>query len=129
VLGPRAAALAADANPAVLPVGRLRLWHVADVAALAHGHSVGPSVKSAHGGFFVRATVDDGSRLPLEGIRMNKRAPPNTQLSLSQCVFGFELIVQRARSAFPLTLMIPVMGNAAPVAVTLAITGEFAAGS
>lgn len=129
MLVPRNAALAAAVDPAVLPVERLRLWRIADVAALAHGHSVGPSVKSAHGGFFVCATVDDGSRLPLEGIRMNKRAPPNTQLSLNQCVFGFELKVQRVWTAFPLTLTIPVMGIVAPVAVTLKITGEFAAGS
>ena len=129
MLVPRAAALAAAANPDVLPAERLRLWHVADVAALLAGQSNAAKGGATHGGFLVRATVVDGSRLPLDGIRMNMRAPPNSQLSLNQCVFGVETIVQRAKSAFPLTITIPVIGIDAPVAVKFEITGEFAAGT
>ena len=69
VLGPRAAALAADANPAVPPAERLRLWHVAYVAALEAGKDKAkPTVK--YGGVLVCASVADGSLLSLEGIPM-----------------------------------------------------------
>jgi len=126
---PLAAALAADANPSVLPAERLRLWHIFDVAKLEHGHRVGPKVKSMHGGYILRATVADGSRLPLEGIRINKRKAPNKQLSLNQCVFGVETIEQTSFSSFPLALKIRIAGRAELVAVTFTVTGEFAASS
>ena len=124
-----AAALAAAADPFVLPDERLRLWHIFDVAKLEHGHRVGPKVKSLHGGYFLRATVADGSRLPLEGIRINKRKAPNKQLSLNQCVFGVETIEQPSYSSFPLTLTIRIAGRDELVAVTFTVTGEFAASS
>ena len=126
---PHAAALAADADPDVPPAERLRLWHIFDVAKLEHGHRVGPKIKSAHGGYFLRATVADGSRLPLEGIRINKRKAPNKQLSLNQCVFGVETIEQPSYSSFPLTLTIRIAGRVERVAVTFTVTGEFAASS
>ena len=71
MLEPRAAALAADGNPSVLPAERLRLWQVADVAALElHKTKAKDTVK--YGGVFVRASVADGSRLPLDGIPMTR---------------------------------------------------------
>jgi len=69
VLEPRAAALAADADPSVLPAERQRLWHVADVEALEH-HKNKAKAEVKYGGVFVCASVADGSRLPLDGIPM-----------------------------------------------------------
>jgi hypothetical protein len=66
---PRAAALAAAANPDVLPDERLHLWHVADVAALESGKTKAKAAVK-YGGVFVSASVADGTRLPLDGIPM-----------------------------------------------------------
>ena len=69
MLVPRDAALAADGDPSVLPAVRLRLWHVAYVAALEAGKAKAKaSVK--FGGVLVCASVADGSLLPLDGIPM-----------------------------------------------------------
>lgn len=69
VLEPLAAAVAADADPSVAADERLRLWHVADVAALEH-HKNKAKATVKYGGVLVCASVADGSRLPLDGIPM-----------------------------------------------------------
>ena len=71
MLEPRDAALAADADPSVLPAERLRLWHIADVEALEY-HKTKAKATVKYGGVFVRASVADGSRLPLDGIPMTR---------------------------------------------------------
>ena len=69
----------------------LRLQHEADVAALDSGTAKGTASK--YGWYELKASVSDGSRLPLEGIRMVKRAPPK-QLNLSQFVVGVQIKTQ-----------------------------------
>ena len=88
VLGPRAAALAADADPTVVPAERQRLWHVADVEALEY-HKTKAKASTKYGGVFMRASVADGSRLPLDGIPMTRC--DNGQYKMNGSIFGLNI--------------------------------------
>jgi len=136
---PRAAALAAAANPDVLPAERLRLWHVADVAALEAGKAKAkPSVK--YGGVFVRASVADGSRLSLDGIPMT--LDNQKHFKMNGVVFGVAIgdskgcVMSLSRNAST-TTGFPAVGSSfkkalyiegRDVEVTFTVSGIFAAG-
>ena len=135
VLGPRAAALAADADPTVVPAERQRLWHVADVEALEY-HKTKAKASTQYGGVFMRASVADGSRLPLDGIPMTRC--DNGQYKMNGSIFGLHIgdnksISRRASaetgfpnegSSFECALCI----KDRDVAVTFTVTGAFGPG-
>ena len=139
MLEPRAAALAADGNPSVLPAERLRLWQVADVAALElHKTKAKDTVK--YGGVFVCASVAAGSRLPLDGIPMTLDGAGHYKMNGR--IFGVSIgdnkgsvkSISRRASA---TTGFPDVGSSfscelcikdRDVAVTFTVTGAFGQG-
>ena len=139
VLGPRAAALAADADPTVVPAERQRLWHVADLEALEY-HKTKAKAKVKYGGVFVRASVADGSRLPLDGIPMTLDGAGHYKMNGR--IFGLHIgdskgsvkSISRRASA---TTGFPDVGSSfscelcikdRDVAVTFTVTGAFGPG-
>ena len=139
VLEPRAAAIAADADPSVAPAERQRLWHVADVEALEY-HKTKAKATVKYGGVFVRASVADDSRLPLDGIPMTRDGAGHYKMH--GYIFGLHIGDSRgsvksiSRSASAKTGF-PDIGSSfscelcikdRDVAVTFTVTGAFGQG-
>ena len=139
MLEPRAAALAADDDRSVSPAERLRLWHIADVAALEAGKNVAKA-KVKYGGVFVCASVAAGSRLPLDGIPMTLDGAGHYKMNGR--IFGVSIgdnkgsvkSISRRASA---TTGFPDVGSSfscelcikdRDVAVTFTVTGAFGQG-
>ena len=139
MLEPRAAALAADDDRSVSPAERLRLWHIADVAALEAGKNVAKA-KVKYGGVFVCASLADGSRLPLDGIPMTRC--DNGQYKMNGRIFGQHIgdskgSVKRISRRASAETGFPDVGSSFScelcikdrnVAVTFTVTGAFGQG-